>query len=184
MFAVRPRNISFKQSIKGFFNMRHLIIIALLSTSLAACGSKNETTLTDADGKKVTFSADDNGKDATIKTADGTMTATSGSSNIPFPAAAPQYPGATVTGSMNFDASVQGKGIAKNITLETSDPIAQVGAFYKAKMTAANMPISSEMNSPESFALTSGDGTKGTTLSVMASSENGKTSIIVSQNTK
>jgi predicted small lipoprotein YifL len=164
--------------------MRHYMIIALLSASLAACGSKNETTLTDADGKKVTIAADNDGKNATIKTADGTMTATSGASNLPFPAAAPQYPGATVTGSMNFDASSQGNGIAKNITLETTDTIAQVGAFYKAKMTEANMPISSEMNSPESFALTSGDGKTGTTLSVMASSENGKTSIIVSQNTK
>jgi hypothetical protein len=164
--------------------MRHIIIIALISASLAACGSKNETTLTGEDGKKVTFAADKDGKNATIKTADGTMTATTGASSIPFPAAAPQYPGATVTGSMNFDSTTAGKGSSKNITLETTDAIAQVGAFYKAKMTAANMPISAEMNSPESFSLTSGDGSVGTTLSVLASAEDGKTSIVISQNTK
>ena len=121
--------------------MRHLIIIALLSTSLVACGSPNEVTLTGDDGKKVTFAADNDGKTSTIKTAEGTMTATSGASSIPFPVAAPEYPGATVTGSMSMDANVKGKGISKSITLETTDAIAQVGAFYKAKMTAAKLSL-------------------------------------------
>ena len=164
--------------------MRHLIIIALLSTSLAGCGSPNEVTLTDDDGKKVTLSADKDGKTSTIKTAEGTMTATAGASSIPFPDAAPEYPGATVTGSMSMDATVNGKGSSKSITLETSDAIAQVGAFYKAKMTAANLPISAEMNSPEAFSLTSGDGSAGATLSVLASSDSGKTSIVITQNSK
>ncbi len=51
-------------------------------------------------------------------------------------------------------------------------------------MTAANLPITSEMNSPEGFSLTSGDGSAGATLSVLASSDGGKTSIVISQNSK
>lgn len=90
----------------------------------------------------------------------------------------------TITGSMNFDASAQGKGSSKSITLETSDAIAQVGSFYNAKMTAANLLISAELNSPESFSLTSGDGRAGMALSVIASTENGKTSIVITQNVK
>lgn len=164
--------------------MRHVIIIALLSTSFAACGSPNEVTLTGDDGKKVTLSANKDGKTSTIKTAEGTMTATAGASSIPFPVAAPEYPGATVTGSMSMDATVKGKGSSKSITLETSDSIAQVSTFYKAKMAAANLPITSEMSSPEAFSLTSGDGSVGATLSVLASSDSGKTSIVITQNAK
>ncbi len=113
--------------------MRQLIIITLLATSLAACGSKKEVTLTGDDGKKVTLSADNDGKISTIKTAEGTMTATTGSSSIPFPVAAPEYPGATVTGSMSMDATVQGKGISKSITLEPVMQLRRLVLFIRQR---------------------------------------------------
>jgi hypothetical protein len=164
--------------------MRHLVSATIFALCLTGCNDKKEATFTDADGKKMTVSADTDGKNATIKTENGSITANTGATNAVFPAAAPQYPGSTVTGNISINGADQGKGNSKMITSETTAKPTEVAAFYKAKMTEAKLPITSEMNTPETAMLSAGDQNSGNTLSVMVSSENGKTSIIVSESKK
>jgi hypothetical protein len=161
--------------------MRYLIAVTALALCLAGCGRKNETTITGADGEKMTISADSSGNNATIKTDKGSITANTGSTGAVFPVGAPQYPGSTITGNMSFSGMDQGKGNSKTITSETTATPAEVAAFYKAKMAEAKLPITSEMTTQETAMLTSGDASGKNTVSIMASVDSGKTSIIVSE---
>jgi hypothetical protein len=162
--------------------MRHLIAIVTISMLVAGCGSKKETTITNADGEKMTISADTSGENATIKTDKGSITANTGAAGAIFPAGIPQYPGSKVTGNINFNGT--DKESSKTITLETAATPAEVAAFYKSRMTEAKIPINSEMTMNDTAMLTSNNQATGKTVSVMASVSEGKTSVVISESHK
>lgn len=95
--------------------------------ALAACGGSGETTrtITTDSGEKVTVTTSANSSALAAQTAEIAKN---------LPAFAPLYPGATVVSTL--DAQGAGGG-GQMVTLETSDPMDRVLAYYDEKIASA-----------------------------------------------
>lgn len=140
---------------------------------LAACGG-GETTVarTDAgevrrsaDGETMTFEASDGGK-ATMATGGAAMDAAASEIAATLPAFAPLYPGAKVISTISGSDGSGGSG--KVITLETSDTMAEILAFYDARIADTGAVSQMKMDQAESAMRAVGDqeGRSGTMIMV------------------
>ncbi len=157
--------------------MRILILAPVLL--LAACGSNDKTvTVKGEDGKDVTMTVGSEDETTTIKSEDGEAVIRKGAEGASFPEFAPQYPGSTVTASMNFSGKGDEKG--SMVTQETSDAPDKVMAFYKTKLTEAGKKIAMESKTAEGGLMAvegSAGSQKGGMMIIIGKGEDGKTSI-------
>ncbi len=158
---------------------------------LAACGD-GETTVakTDAgelrksaDGDTMTFEAKDGGS-ATMSTGGAAMDAATSEIAASLPAFAPLYPGAKVVSTIS--GSDGGGGSGAVITLETPDPMADVLAFYDARIADAGAESQMKMDQPQSAmrAVADKEGGSGTMILVSDGGANRTITLTVGQDGK
>lgn len=152
--------------------MRKFMGLALLA--LTACGSAETSETTQIGDTTFTNNAADGS--STIKTSEGHITATEGPGNVTFPAVAPQYPGSTVTGSI--ESAGQDKRVKTMVNMTTSDSVEKVGEYYRGVLTSQGLTIGMNMVTPEAVMINAEkDPLK---VNVIAGVDDGKTVITLS----
>lgn len=131
-------------------------------------GKTTTISLDDAKAGNITFTSEDTGEAVTF----GSNAAEQ------MPSWVTPYPGATAQGGLT--GMKQGVVTGGNITYSSTDPVSQVIAFYKERMTEQGFQLKEEaqMAASESFAMVSGSSAdEKRTLTVSASSAEGQTTI-------
>ncbi|MFM1886614.1 MAG: hypothetical protein RL026_1771 [Pseudomonadota bacterium] len=105
-------------------------------------------------GGTTTLSVDGDGDQVSIKSAEGQIVHQEGGAGAIFPVHAPQYPGSAVMYSTAFAAAEGGN--STTIMQQTSDGMAEVLAFYKGKLTAADLKVMVETTMADSAMLVVG----------------------------
>lgn len=150
-------------------------MVSLLA--LAACGSDDKSTTVAG----TTFTSNENEGTATIANENGSVTVAEGAAAqaTQLPNHAPRYPGATIVSALKSEKDGESQ---TTVVQESTDPIAAVGTFYTKAFTDNGMKITQNMTSPE-VAMIVGEG-EGKKTTLMASTEEGKTSVILTFGTK
>lgn len=120
------------------------IAVVVVAALLTACGPSEKSYT--AGGATVTNDSKGNASittdKSTIRTAEGDAAA-----NVIMPDFAPRYPGSTVTNVIETETE---SGKQKMVTLNTTDTIANVAAFYKSSLTKAGWKVPSSFMSGDS----------------------------------
>jgi hypothetical protein len=114
-----------------------------------------------------------------IKSKDGEMTIGGGSSND-LPAWVPVYPGATSSGGGM--KSVKENVASGAVGLQSADPVGKIKDFYEAKLKEAGYKVESNeitADGKQTVILNATNETSRSTLHVIASSEEGKTALML-----
>lgn len=152
--------------------MRKFIGLALLA--LTACGSADTSETTQIGD--TTLTNNEAQGSSTIKNADGYLTATEGAANVTFPDIAPQYPGSTITGSI--ESAGKDKRVKTMVNLSTTDSVEKVGEYYRGVFKTHGLNIGMNMVTPEAVMINADKDTAK--VNVMAGTEEGKTVISMS----
>ena len=120
--------------------MRGSIVFVMAGLLLGACGSNEKTyKVDDGNGSTATITTSDGDEVARIQTESASVVVRQGGKAASFPSYAPQYPGSTVVSSMDYQTDQDGTG--GNITIQTSDEVAKVMAFYKKSVASAGLKV-------------------------------------------
>jgi hypothetical protein len=163
------------------------IIFAVAVMTLAACGKKEEQTITVRDPKKgesvdVGVGSTEKGQ-MTFKSKDGSVVVNSGE-NATLPAGFIGYPGAKIVTSMMGNSKADGAG--GMISMTTKDAPATVLAYYKKELAAKGMAVKMETTMPNGgMIIAGGDNESDKGAMVTANSEKpGETVVSVVMNIK
>lgn len=165
--------------------MRRVVIVGLgMAVLLAGCGNKVEHKFKSDDGSEVKVVADKDGQASVItaKSADGSETRIEQGGGWPAVLAtlAPAYPGGKLVSTMSGSGK-DGGGVVTSF--ETTDPGAKVIDFYASRAAAAGYKESGRFTSGDTSMFTAADEKAGHALTVQASTEQGKTTGVVSFST-
>jgi hypothetical protein len=125
--------------------MQVQVVLIMVGLLLTACGS-NDTTykVEEGNGSKATITTSDDDEVALIQTETASVVVRQGGKAASFSSYAPQYPGSTVVSSMDYQTNQDGAG--GNVTMQTSDDVAKVMAFYKQSAISAGLKVVMEAN--------------------------------------
>lgn len=161
--------------------MRLPLLLAALV--LTACGSKEpETTITAADGSKVTVTGDNDGDKGggsfKMETTgpDGQTVSSIAGEGATWPSTAPDYaaayPGARITSVVEGNSDGKAGGMA---TFETNDSPAEVIAFYKSRAATAKLGRVTNISADAMTMFNAGDDASDRSVMVQATLNEGKT---------
>lgn len=139
--------------------MRSTFCIAISALALSACGGGDQSgTVEGEDGETVTYSVDQDGDTYNLSVNDDSDRKASMQVGddiaAEFPAGFSLYPGASVTQNATFS---EGDGVGVMIGIQSSDPAADLIAFYRAQAVATGIAIDSE-GSTSGMRVVSGSG--------------------------
>ncbi len=156
---------------------KQLCALALIATSLSACGkSGEETAMTyDGDGNATEVTTSDAGVKTKNAIAETELQSGEGT-KAKLPAYAPLYPGAKVTNATNMN---MGGRVTATVDFETSDPPEKVAAFYREAMQKSGHKIAQDITIPgEGEVALEGKRDNGDNWTVSADPKSGGGSVI------
>lgn len=125
--------------------MRGHLVLLVVAASIAGRGSSEKTyKIEDGNGSTATVTTSDGDEVARIQTEDASVVVRQGANAASFPDYAPQYPGSTVVSSMDYQTDQDGAG--GNVTMQTSDDVPKVMAFYKKSVASVGLKVVMETN--------------------------------------
>lgn len=146
--------------------MRMVLLASALA--LTACGSDRERAITDDEGTEVgTYSIEDGETSASLRLEDGSVTAMRSGSRVPvdLPAGFSVAPGLTVLNTTNVE---RGDGRYAMLTMQGSQPVDDIVAYYRREAEAAGVDINVDVTTGGSTTI-AGEGADGLAFSLMAS---------------
>lgn len=151
-------------------------IVAAAALALAACGSEKSGSFETDDGGEGSYTVDteDGETTASITTEDGTVRMRSGD-NVPvkLPKGFSVYPKAKVVSNTVID---QGEGTGSLIIFESEDSLEDITSYYRSQAETAGIDIALQLTTEQGRML-AGESPDGTSFSLNASEQEGKTTM-------
>ncbi len=158
------------------------LCMVLAISLLLGCSFLGEKVAEKAVEKTTGVSVDKEGKKVKIKTKEGEAEIESGEQELPdgFPDDFPIYEDSTIKNGSKMTANEQ---ITYQVYLETEDEASAAADFYKKELPDSGYPIENSFETNDTFTYTvkNSEGIEG---NVTIGSQTGKTSIIITLNTK
>lgn len=136
---------------------------------------KGKFTLTGENNETVTIGGTGNGSGLEFKGNDGTVRI--GAGPVKLPSWLPNYPGATMEGTMSSDTP---QAIAATFNFKTHDAADKVVSFYKDAFASAGLKESANVSTSAMAMVAGADADNKREASIMVTPENGESSVRVS----